>query len=365
VLPEDLFASVFGQSAKEVNPMKRVLLTLALLGLGVGMASAQQTDLTGGTFIAHHDPAMVASVPQEGYCQQYLDGFAIEVCEDANPTIDTTAPVVWFLLSAFPGGDKEWCGTEFGFGDFDPYNFVFTGFGPCTPGGNLEIPTDFWPGPNEGTAIVTTDTPWFGNLLPVYYFEGYAYYYLPAVIPVGVDPPTGFGGWGNCLTPPEDFDAAAYPTVGLLMMGENTCPEEPQFVCCVGEECILVDDEQGCMDLGGDYYPDLTSCEPNPCLPPPMGACCVGEECYYVTREECDEMQGIYQGDDTDCGPPNPCEYERFVCCVCEDCYIATEDECEALDGEFHPEWDSCDPNPCPASPADNTSWGTIKSIYR
>jgi hypothetical protein len=345
--------------------MKRVLLTLALLGLGVGMASAQVDDLTGGVFIAHHDPAMVASVPLEGYCQQYLDGFAIMDCESQNPMIETQDPVVWFLLSAF-NGEKEWCGTEFGFGDYDPYNFIFTLFGPCAPGGYLEIPSsDFWPGPNEGTAIVTTDTPWTGNFMPVYFFEGYAYYNLPGVIPIDVDPPTGFGGWGNCLTPPQDFDAACFPAMGLLTAGVPCCPAVPTGACCVGEDCYEVTREE-CAGMQGEYLGDGTDCgPPNPCAPP-RGACCVGEECYApVTEDECIAMQGEYLGDGTDCGPPNPCEYERFVCCVCEDCYIATQEECDGLGGEFHPEWDTCEPNPCPASPTDNTSWGTIKSIYR
>jgi hypothetical protein len=327
------------------------------------MASAQMDDLTGGVFIAHHDPAMVASVPEEGYCQQYLNDFAIMDCEGINASITGSERVVWFLLSAFPGGDKEWCGSEFGFGQYDPYNFIFTAYGACAPGGYLEIPTEAWPGPGEGVAVVTTDTPWTGNWMPVYYFEGYSYYYLPAVIPVDVDPPTMFGGWGNCLTPPTSYDAACFPAMGLDMAGTECCPSEPEFACCVGEECFMTT-MQGCVDLMGEWLPG-EDCDPNPCLPTPTGACCVGEECSIVTEVECADMMGAYLGDGTDCGPPNPCEYERFVCCVCEDCYIATEDECMDLGGEYHPEWDTCDPNPCPASPTDGTSWGAIKSIYR
>ena len=42
------------------------------------------------------------------------------------------------------------------------------------------------------------------------------------------------------------------------------------------------------------------------------------------------------------------------------------EEECAAQGGYFHPEWDSCDPNPCVIyTPTDDTSWGTIKSLYR
>jgi hypothetical protein len=328
------------------------------------MASAQMDDLTGGVFITHHDPAIVASVPPEGYCAHYEEGYAITTCEEQNPMIMTDAPVVWFLLSAFPG-DKMWCGTEFGFGQYDPYLFIFTLAGPCAPGGFLEIPTEGWPGPMEGTAIVTTDTPWEGNFKPVYFFEGYYYYYGPGMIPVDVSPSTGVGGWGNCLTPPEVFDAACFPAMGVMGDGMYCCPEIPTGACCVGEDCYEVS-EMDCAVMGGEFLGVGTDCgPPNPCEEP-RGACCVGEECYApVTLAECEAMMGEYLGDGTDCGPPNPCEYERFVCCICEDCFIYTEDECMNAGGEWHPEWDTCDPNPCTPSPTDNASWGTIKSIYR
>jgi hypothetical protein len=327
------------------------------------MASAQVEDLTGGVFIAHHDPDIVYSVPLEGWCQHYLDGYQITSCDAQNPTLPWEERI-WFLLSAFPGGDKEWCGTEFGMGQFDPYCVVFTSWGPCAPGGTLEIPTAYWPGPGEGTSVVTTTMPWYGNWQPVYYFTSYAYYGY-CQIPFDVDPPTDFAGWGNCLTPPESFDAACLPAMGVLMDGVECCPSEPERVCCVGYDCYITT-ETVCRDMGGDWHPEWDSCgPPNPCEPPPTGACCVGEDCYVVTAMDCDEMGGIYLGDGTDCGPPNPCLIYR-VCCVGCDCYITTETECADMGGVWHPEWDSCEPNPCDGqSPADGTSWGTIKAIYR
>jgi hypothetical protein len=343
--------------------MKRVLLALALLGLGAGMASAQVTDLSGGVFIAHHDPNINMSPPLEGWCQHYIDNYAISSCEEQNPSIMTFDERIFFLLSAW-GEDKEWCGTEFGMGQFDPYCFVFTTWGPCSPGGNLEIPTGYWPGPGEGTAIVTTDLPWFGDFEPVYYFTGYAYYGYCQIL-FDVDPPTGFGGWGNCLTPPEEFMADCFPAMGINMGGIECCPSEPEHPCCIGEVCYMLTETE-CVASGGEPHPEWPDCgPPDPCAPEPMGACCVGEDCYYVTEAECNGMQGEYLGDDTDCGPPNPCEYFRAVCCVCIDCFIVTEDECMDMMGDWHPEWDSCDPNPCPPSPSESTSWGTIKAIYR
>ncbi|MBD3235516.1 MAG: hypothetical protein GF330_02295 [Candidatus Eisenbacteria bacterium] len=339
--------------------MKRVLLAVALIGLGAGIAGADENDLTGGVFICHHDPDIVYSEPLEGWCQHYLDGYAITTCEEQNPQIMTTDERVWFVLSAF-SADKVWCGTEFGFGQYEPYLFVFTSWGPCAPGGNLEIPSDNWPGPNEGTAIVTTDSPWSGNFEPVYYFTGYTYYY-PGQIPFDVDPPTGFGGWGNCQTPPADFDAACFPAMGVMTEGVSCCPTVPEFVCCVGEDCVLTT-EQECADMQGEWHPEWDSCDPNPCVE--RHVCCVGEECYITTEADCTELQGVYHPEWDSCDP-NPCELPRAVCCLEGDCYITTEQGCMDMQGEWHPEWDSCDPNPCPPTDADRTTWGSIKSIYR
>jgi hypothetical protein len=198
----------------------------------------------------------------------------------------------------------------------------------------------------------------------VYSFTGYSYYGY-CQLPFGVDPPTSFGGWGNCEVPPQPFDATCFPAMGILMEGVECCPQEaPPAVCCVGEECFVTTAAE-CADMGGEFHPEWPDCgPPNPCEYPRF-VCCVGEDCYVTTEEECAGMGGMFHPEWLDCGPPNPCEYPRFVCCVCEECFITTEEECAGMGGEFHPEWVTCDPNPCPASPADNTSWGTIKAIYR
>lgn len=54
------------------------------------------------------------------------------------------------------------------------------------------------------------------------------------------------------------------------------------------------------------------------------------------------------------------------VCCVAQQCYVITEQECAGMQGVFHPEWDSCGPpNPCETTPAEPTSWGSVKSLFR
>ncbi|MBD3235514.1 MAG: hypothetical protein GF330_02285 [Candidatus Eisenbacteria bacterium] len=300
--------------------MRNVYLGIGLLVLLAGSAAADPEDLSSGVFICHHDPDISYSPPPYPICETYLEGYAIEDPMAQNPSIMTTDGRMWFILAAFEE-EKRWCGTEFGFGDYDPYLFIFFNAAACAAGSFLEIPTDGWPGPNEGVAIVTTDEPWFGHLEPVYYFEGYAYYGLSGIIPVDVDPPTGFAGWGNCLTPPESYATQCFPGMGILTEGIYCGPVAPPGACCIGEDCFTVLEEE-CAAMGGDWYPDH------------------------------------------DCGPSNPC-LPQAACCVCQDCSITNEPTCDDLGGEWHPEWSECEPNPCPASPAREASWGTIKSIYR
>jgi hypothetical protein len=74
---------------------------------------------------------------------------------------------------------------------------------------------------------------------------------------------------------------------------------------------------------------------------------------------------GEFLGAGTLC-EPNPCP---AVCCYGDtwhDCMITLQADCEAMHGYWHPEWTSCEPNPCEIyTPAENTSWGQIKAMYR
>jgi hypothetical protein len=227
--------------------------------------------------IAHFPTEMAFSFdpPTGGWCQFYWDSLRIEDCEDQVNRIDTGNQVIWFVLAAWDE-DKEWCGTEFGFGEYDSDTFVITDFSPCWPENGLEIPTASWPGPGEGTAIVTTGAPWEGNFVPVYRFTGLAY--EEGLIPLAADPATGFAGTSNCANPPESWAADSLGGMGLFQNGVYACPEgwifaaqnmgergtEPQGVCCIGEAC-QVTTPSNCHTLGGDFYAGYETCDPNPC----------------------------------------------------------------------------------------------------
>jgi hypothetical protein len=252
--------------------MRRIAIVLCALLVFVPITAADQNDLDGGVFIAHYPSGIQFSSdpPAEGWCQHYLDGFAISACEDQVNRIDTSQNVVWFVLSAWDES-KRFCGVEFGLGSYSPDAFVLGDFGPCFPNEGLEIPTSNWPGPNQGTAVVVTQDAWTGNLVPVYWFAGYAY--SAGVVPLSIDPATGFGGWTSCEEPPMTSAATGFGGMGLFRDGIYVCPGPgglgPQGqgvgACCLGEYCRLLT-AQECESAQGDFHPGNGSCTPNPCI---------------------------------------------------------------------------------------------------
>ncbi len=351
------------------------LLLSALLPLVSMTSLADPSNLYGGVLIAHEVTIIPRSIdpPPQGWCQYYIDEHAIYSLSDvdARVDVDTVDFVVWYILAAWEGEDKQWCGTEFGFGNYDASCFTYMDAFPCFPDEGLEIPTSGWPGPNEGTAFVTTTEPWMGNWLPVYFFDGYVYGYgVSTQIQIDEDPATGFVGFGNCETPPLQY--TLFP-IGRGALGINTDGVVPQFeqlepwACCFADGHCEMIIEYLCYPAGGVEWLEGVPCDPNPC-PQPEGACCVIGHCSVVTEEECDLVGGEWLGMGTTCDP-NPCP---AVCCYDivgsyqHLCAIVTQAECGTLNGFWFPDWDCCDPNPCSIfSPAERVSWGRIKNLYR
>jgi hypothetical protein len=390
--------------------MKRVLLALALIGVAFGGANAQVTDLSGGVFIAHYVPEIVNSEPPEGWCGQYDVLYKINTPEEQNPRIDTATYLwsAWYVLSAFCE-DKQFCGCQFGIGQYntDLWGFDAASTQPCwppvaTPSG-LELPSALWPAGGEGTALTSTSGPWDGNFLAVYLMTGYAYGYGSGIVPLDVNGQTGSGGWTNCEGVPVEFMPAAYGGMGIntdglyvepecggpppgaccypdgscLMIPQidcvdpgvwyggpcdpNPCPP-PSGACCFADGSCLELEELACMQAGGDYWVMFGVCDPNSCIQPD-GACCYPDgSCVMTAMVDC-VAPGVWYGGPCD---PNPCPFLGTVCCVGADCFIVfSEAECTGMGGDWYPDDSTCDPNPCPPVPADDTSWGSIKALYR
>lgn len=184
------------------------------------LAWADPSNLCGGVFVAHHVPELSCS---GDLCEEYLP-YAIHSAEEQITRIDLPPDqaAVWYVISAWDE-EKEWCGTEFGFGDFDATAFIFADWGRCAPGFGFELSGDQWPCPNQGTAFTSGEPGWQGSYVPVYWFAGYAY--GETVIPLDVDhvsPQYRFGGWATCYEPGgiiESYPAEAYGAMGIHMPG--------------------------------------------------------------------------------------------------------------------------------------------------
>jgi hypothetical protein len=343
--------------------MKRVLFALALLGMAVGGANADPTNLAGGAMITHYNPEYIWS---EDPCADYFL-LPLTNCDDQVNRIDVSefVTVVWYVIANF-AEDKTWCGCQFGFDNYDPAIMFFLDSSACyPPDGGLEIASSGWPGPLQGTAIVSTGAPWEGNWIPMYAFKAYAYGYgNSGVVQLCPDPTVAvpFGGFGNCASPPEKWDAAL-GGMGVNADGTWVCGHPVEnYVCCIEEECRIVNSEDECIGLGGVFHPEWDSCDPNPCEYE-RWACCLFGECVLATQDECDAIGGLFMpGIGCD---PNPC-MPWGACCFypgCE-CVLLYQDECEGQGGTFNGA-PSCDPNPCPGSPTAPSSWGSIKTLYR
>ena len=357
--------------------MRRALVFLAFIGLAFGASfqdvSADETDLSGGVFITHAPAGFVYSAGMD-WCAEYGVQYSIASCDEQNTNMpvlgDPNNPTLFYVVAAWDEA-KVWCGSEFGISpDFDE-TFYFTEYGACLTN-HLELPTDGWPGAGEGTAVVATDIQWEGNFQAVYYFLGYAYY--TTQIQLDVDPAMDFAGTGTCPDPPPpvSFDAVC---LGAMGIGDNEgvecCPgeEEPEAVCCILGECSILT-EAACTDAGGTWYEELDSCDPNPC--PEEWACCIGSTCTVRPEEDCLENFGTWHigfyCPTTGIDPVYDCsaQGELTPCCLSvSECIMEYQQDClEYWGGDVYESYESCDPNPC-ASPAENHSWGSIKTIYR
>ncbi len=347
--------------------MRRVFWALAVLVLVGSGALAQEDNLAGGVIITHYPTGIVFSDMgyPEGWCQHYLNNYAITDAANQNPRIDTEDPTIWYLLVAWEG-DKKFCGVDFGFGAYNAAAYTFVEHGACYPGagGGLEIPTAGWPGPSQGTSITCTGEPkWTGNYVPIYYFIGYAYTATPGQIPISVDPASSLLEIGNCMGTPITYPFVCAGKLGLFQDGVACTPVVPPSACCfAGGECQLLSQEE-CDALLGQWHPESGSCgPPSPC--PVTWACCIGADCFMVTELDCTQNAGTWF--ENEICTASFCDLH--VCCFGDICRILTESECASLGGDWAPVLSSCDPNPdppCPNTDVEKTSWGEIKAVYR
>lgn len=383
--------------------MKRLLALLLMLAFTAN-AAADEADLYGGVLLAHHPPDLVYSAGED-WCARYHDTYAISHWSENNARSDIQSDNlnqdVWYVIAAFHE-NKIWCGIQFGLGDYDANGWYMTGSGNCLAN-SLEIPTPDWPGPITGVSIAATDIPYSGNYVPVYWFVGYTYSGEPTLVPIDEDPSQNFIGFGNCEAP-----AGVWPAegggMGFFMDGIYPVIGEPDYVACCDQfgECLMMEFDD-CYNSDGIPYPgedcdthtcnllvrpccfiegtcellhpdycslhdgnpmmDELLCDPNPCFGPVFACCFADCSCELLAIIICEEAGGVSMGE-TSCDP-NPCSCPMGACCYADGSCIVTVDwEC---DGDLWIMDGVCDPNPCPSppTPAEDGSWGDIKTMYR
>lgn len=256
-------------------PCVRLMPWLVIAYILCPTAGADPDNLEGGVLIAHHPPTFQYS-PGYDWCEGYSNLYAISSCEDQNPRIDIDGTLgnrsVWYILAAWDD-EKLCCGANFGLGDFDAAAYYFQDWGQCLPGA-LEISEPGWPGPSTGTAIAATQGSWFGNIVPVYYFAGYAY--SQETIPIGGNASSGGASFGNCSVPSVSYQIEGFGSLGLFRDGVEVFPLPPEqpdpvpgdslVACCVSGECemIIWDD---CAALDGIVLYGVQECPQSTCVP--------------------------------------------------------------------------------------------------
>ena len=350
-----------------------IVLSTAAVLLVAAPAGANPVPLPDPTLIPHYAPEIDFSIdpPEGGWCQAY-DEHPVTSAEDLHLRIDVEGylEVVWYVLAGMCGSDP-WCEMEFGLGSYDAAAFAAYSAGPCFPSQGIESAGQGWPGPGTGTSLATTDVPWEGIWVPVYYFTGYAYSAPgPTIIPLGENPSSGNIGYLRCTNPEEEQPFYHPGSLGINMDGTAIPPMQFR-ACCLEDWCETLPDDN-CELLGGVWLEDQMDCDPDPCR---ISACCVDEVCTLRSELECLEAGGHWvEQDSAACEPDNPCD--KGACCLPAGCEYVWEDSCHALHpeitGEFvpgeiwHPSGD-CDPGTtwCYPSPILETSWGSIKALYR
>ncbi len=367
-----------------------VLVMAAVLSLAASPATAEMGNNGGGALYVHFDPDIhytANDLPPSVYFGQFQDACPElgegEDCEDYRilydchygQDLDPDLPddpvvsiggVMWVCVVLPDTTCAEIAAVEFGLGDITG-EITFVDYGTYHYAGGTAIATPIgdWPSPGSGIRI-EFDPPLTSHVAPLLYITG-----VPtpnALTPLGPYPqgPLNSGIFfydsenhqTEAITDPD----CEYATAAWFLddMGCNpSLGDVPlTWVCCILGECFIMHEQQ-CLDAGGDWQPELYSCDPNPC--PAAAACCFEDgSCIVMIEDDCLEADGEWLAQWDSCDP-NPCPQPERACCF-EDgsCEIMTEEDCLGTGGDWLAQWDYCEPNPCPIPPDGVCCYGEV-----
>lgn len=253
--------------------MRCFLVGVILFVAAAAPIHADPHNLAGGALIAHYIP--LTQYRYQILCDAYYQYDPLSSCADQVNSAYPSAFewVAWCVVAAFEE-EKEWCSVQFGLNDYDP-DLISLGFEACFPGGGgMTITSGNWPGPNEGITLIAGETPWSGNFALICTFVGYFYGYSGSGVVQLVDHESlvqPFAGFANCTQPTTGAWNAALGGFGINVPGTWVCWGWNSYVCCVSGECVIVQEEEECIALGGVYHPEWDNCgPPDPCASTPV-----------------------------------------------------------------------------------------------
>jgi hypothetical protein len=304
--------------ASSAHVVACLVLAATVGALLAGTASAGPN--AGGTLVLHVPDFVIPSDFPE-WCPIVEQEVPLDACGNAIVNVDDGSTHLWVVYAAFdPASSPRLSGLTFGV-DYDEF-VIPVSYESC---GDFELSMNDWPEPNTGTAI-TWDTAQTTHLVQVCVFAGYEYYGSPTTFDL-IPHPIGGGVFADDDVPANIDPIAAYGSIGFGgAPGHAPCPGGTPGACCLPDcTCILTFSADECAAAGGSWMGEGTHCDPNPCSCSPLGACCLPDgQCVELPDTHCFELDGVYMGEDT-----------------------------------------VCTPDPCEPVPVLESSWGTVKEIFR
>jgi hypothetical protein len=253
--------------------MKRLVLAVACLALGAGLAYAGPN--AGVVLTAHGDQTGDGTSGDPDFVCDLVSGIPT-VCEDLVQTAMPSGPTgrqEYFVILAVGASDLCFKTVTFGV-DYVPDEYCYIrATVPCrTDLGRLALPTTdpAWPGPGSGISISWAPNERTGLIVPVMLLEMNNFYGQGNPTQINLAPhPAQPSGVVSCDEPPESDDFEGYATLGTCGAdGVPACPVLPEIgACCLPTgECVEVTQEECESDPNNEWVGG--PCEPDTCLPP-------------------------------------------------------------------------------------------------
>lgn len=336
-------------------------LLAALVASSIAPVASRAERNRDGALIVHTNDTVTYS-GGGAYCAGAFDDPG--ACEAAGTRSDLPPDqpaVVWVLASFLAHADPSVVVVYFGI-DHDPGGVEFVDWSFCGPPGSLEIPDDGWPVTGLGNSVAFGSAIAGDLLFPVYWFAAAGQ--TGSHLGTAVNPTGGYAAFVDDGNPPQMDPIERFGVMRWHAGGENACEGLPAGACCYDVVC-RVQDAAWCIDHGGLYLGDGSSCTPNQCAGP-FGACCVEDgHCEILVRVFCESFGGAFQGSGTECSvglcpqPPQAC------CFATGDCTLVTAEACTEAGGTPQGPRTRCEQTGCRAPAVSRTSWGKLRGLFR